>query len=425
MEPRTVCLPAILICALALPLLAQAAPGDASAKPPPVAPPTASPVPPAPPPPTAGTAKPALAPTPSAVTPVPAIPAAPAAPPTLGKPSPKLPGAKNPVDAAVQQVVMLERAGRPIGVGTLLNGDGRILTALSPLTHGNLIDAHYPEGQIVRVKLSHASRAWDLALLTPVGDSRHAGLKASHDPTPSAGTKLHAVGYVKDKQLGSSSITIKAKSTLRGGDSAELVDVLELPFAPKPNDIGGPLVNDQGEVVAIVARACSVTDKAGCTLAPYAAPVSAVRDFLRGVPMRRAPFIGLDVVAFDAGVARGVRVAGVNPDGPAADAMLRAGPAGVGDVVIAVDGVPIATAEAFADAVDRHPLGRGLPLRLTVLSEGRYREVALTLREPEGAPPGNSATPGRNDRTYQSNPSRPWPHPPGPGTGPTAPNPYR
>ncbi len=354
-------------------------------------------------------APPALAPTPGAVAP----------PPGLVKPNAKLPGAKNPVDAAVQQVVMLERAGRPIGVGTLLNGDGRILTALSPLTHGNLIDAHYPEGQIVRVKLSHASRAWDLALLTPVGDARHAGLKASREPTPAAGTKLYAVGYVKDKQLGSSSITIKAKSTLRGGDSAELVDALELPFAPKPNDIGGPLVNEQGEVVAIVARACSVTDKVGCTLAPYAAPVSAVREFLRGVPLRRAPFVGLDVVAFDAGVARGVRVAAVSPDGPAANAGLRPGPPGVGDVVLAVDGAPVATSEAFADAVDSHPIGNGIPLRLMVLSEGRYREVALTLRAPEGPP---TAAPLRNDRVFQSNPSRPWPQPRSPGNPP---NPYR
>ena len=327
----------------------------------------------------------------------------------------KLPGAKNPVEAAVQQVVMLERAGRPIGIGTLLNGDGRILTALSPLTHGNQIDAHYPEGQIVRVKLSHSSRAWDLALLTPEGDSRRAGLKASRDPAPAAGTKLHAVGYVRDKQLGSSDVTIKAKSTLRGGDSAELTDALELPFAPKPSDIGGPLVNDKGEVVAIVARACSVSDKNGCTLAPYAAPVSAVRDFLRSVPMRPAPWVGIEGVAFDAGVARGVRVAAVSPGGPAALAGLRAGPPGVGDVILAVDGMPVSTSEAFADVVDSHSMGPGTRIRLTVLSEGRYHEVVLMLD-------AASATPAaRHDRIYQSNPARPWPRP---GAG-TTPNPYR
>ncbi|MEO6599976.1 MAG: S1C family serine protease [Polyangiaceae bacterium] len=425
MQQRTVLSSTILICALALPFVAQAAPGDVGKKPAPAAPANAATAPPATqpaaPPALVAPSNPPLPPPPGAP---PAVAASPGAvaplPPGIGKPSAKLPGAKNPVDAALQQVVMLERAGRPIGVGTLLNGDGRVLTALSPLTHGNMIDAHYPEGQIVRVKLSYASRAWDLALLTPVGDSRRAGLRASREPTPTAGTKLYAVGYVKDKQLGSSVITIKAKSTLRGGDSAELVDALELPFAPKPNDIGGPLLNEKGEVVAVVARACSATDKIGCTLSPYGAPVSAVREFLRGVPMRRAAFVGLDVAAYDAGVAHGVRVIGVTPDGPAASAGLRAGPPGVGDVVLAVDGAPVATPAAFADAVDSHPSGTAIPLRLMVLSEGRYREVALMLRE--GDAPGGDATPVRNDHVFQSSPSRPWPHPPSPANPP---NPYR
>ena len=332
-------------------------------------------------------------------------------------PSAKLPAPKSPVEAAVQQVVMLERAGRPIGIGTLLSGDGRILTALSPLTHGNQIDAHYPEGQVVRVKLSHADRAWDLALLTPQGDARHAGLKATHEPTPAAGTKLHAVGYVGDKRLGTSDVTIKAKSTLRGGDSAELSDALELPYAPKPNDVGGPLVDDKGEVVAIVARACSVNDKVGCTLAPYAVPVSAVRSFLRSVPMRRGPWVGLETVAFDAGVARGVRIAAVAPGGPAASAGLRAGPPGVGDVILAVDGTPVATAEAFSNALENHGAsGEAVPMRLMVLSEGRYREVSVMVRDP--------VDPARQPptRVFQSNPTRPWPHAPRPAS---VPNPYR
>jgi S1-C subfamily serine protease len=312
---------------------------------------------------------------------------------------------------------MLERNGRPIAIGTPLNGDGRILTALSPLTHGNQIFARYPEGQLIPVRLSHSDRAWDLALLTPEGHAWRTGLKASRDPAPAVGTKLHAVIHVKDKQLGSSGIAIKAKSTLRGGDSAELPEAFELPFQARPTDVGAPLVNDQGEVVAIIARACAATNKLGCTLAPYAAPVSAVRDFLRGAPVRRFSWLGLEVVAFDAGVARGVRVATVAPEGPAASAGLRAGPAGVGDVVLAVDGKPVSTAAAFADAIDqREP---GAPARLTVLGEGRYREVLLLVLAPATTP---ALAPARSDRAYRSNPSGAAPLPPVPTS---VPNPYR
>jgi len=405
-------LPAILICSVLSQRSVARAQGGANVARPVVVVPVPVPLPASasPPPPAAPSVYP------PAAAGAPPAPAAPAAAPASGapKPSGKLPAAKTPVEAAVQQVVMLERGGRPLAIGVPLNGDGRILTALSPLTHGNQIVAHYPEGQLVPVKLSYSDRAWDLALLTPVGDARRAGLKASHAPPPAAGTKLHALSYVKDKQLGSVDVSIKGKSTLRGGDSAELADVFVLPFAPKASDIGAPLLDDQGEVVAIIARACALTDKVGCTLAPYAAPVSAVRSFLRAAPPRRNPWLGLDLVAFDAGFARGVRVASVAPDGAGANSGLRAGPPGVGDVVLAVDGKPVASPEAFADAVDNR--APGTLARLTVLSEGRYREVLLSELAP-----ADSIAPVRNDRVFKSNPSGIWPQPP----PVSVPNPYR
>jgi serine protease Do len=151
-------------------------------------------------------------------------------------------------------------------------------------------------------------------------------------------------------------------------------------------------------------------------LAPYAAPVSAIRGFLRSVPMRRGPWLGLEAVAFDAGIARGVRVAAVAPDGPAANAGLHAGPPGMADVVLAVDGTPVSTAEAFSDAVDSH--APGAPIRLLVLSEGRYREVGVLAHEPPEAV-------GRHERVIQSNP---WPRPAQPPRPPEprgTPNPYR
>jgi len=189
-----------------------------------------------------------------------------------------------------------------------------------------------------------------------------------------------------------------------------------LPFALKPTDAGAPLVDDQGNVVAVVARACSVNDKAGCTLAPYAAPVSAVRDFLRSAPRRNA-WVGLEVVAIDAGVARGVRVAAISPDGPAASSGLRAGPPGVGDIVLAVDGKPVPSPEAFADAIEKREAAN--PARLTVLSEGRFREVMLSTFAAADTP---TLAPVRADRVYKSNPSGIAPSPLAPTS---VPNPYR
>ncbi len=137
---------------------------------------------------------------------------------------------------------------------------------------------------------------------------------------------------------------------------------------------------------------------------------------MRAAPPRR-PWVGLEVVAYDAGVARGVRVAAVAPEGPAASSGLRAGPAGVGDVVLAVDGKPVASVAAFSDALDSH--GPGAPARLTVLSDGRYREVLLPVLASADT---STLAPLRNDRVFQSNPSGLWPHP---QTPTSVPNPYR
>ncbi len=325
-----------------------------------------------------------------------------------------MPAPKTPLQAALLGTVRLERAGRPIGIGTLLSGDGRILTALSPLTHGNQVDARYAEGQLIHVKIGFSDRGWDLALLIPEGDARHAGLRASRDPAPVPGSKVHAVSLVNNK-LVTADVTIKATNTLRGGDSAQLSDALELPFAPKATDIGAPLLDDKGEVVAVVARACSSIDKAGCTLMPYAAPVSAIRSFLRGVPVRRGPWLGVEVVPFDAGIARGMRVAALASEGPASDAGLHAGPPGIADVVLAVDGTPVSTSEGFTDAVEGHT--PGVPVRLLLLSGGRYREVALSVSETPDV-----GIRSHEGRVIQSNPARPGPRPPRPSAPP---NPYR
>ena len=84
-----------------------------------------------------------------------------------------------PEERALRGVVTIERAGQPLGLGAVLMGDGRILTALSPLGPGNDLDARFPDGAVVRVKLGHHDRAWDLALLVPQSGRWQEGLAAS------------------------------------------------------------------------------------------------------------------------------------------------------------------------------------------------------------------------------------------------------
>jgi serine protease Do len=87
--------------------------------------------------------------------------------------------AKSPLDRARQAVVLLERQGKPLALGTVLKGDGRILTALSSLGHGNDVDARFADGSVSHVRVGHSDRAWDLSLLIPQNGRWRRGLRAS------------------------------------------------------------------------------------------------------------------------------------------------------------------------------------------------------------------------------------------------------
>src|SRR5688500_13290629 len=98
---------------------------------------------------------------------IPAASPAPAPVPTTSKVVTTAATPPDTVERARQGVVVLERQGKPLALGAVLDGDGRILTARSPLAAGNLLSARYHDGSVVPLKLVHSDRGWDLALLAP------------------------------------------------------------------------------------------------------------------------------------------------------------------------------------------------------------------------------------------------------------------
>jgi serine protease Do len=286
---------------------------------------------------------------------------------------------------------VLERAGKALGVGTVLAGDGRILTALSALgPHGNNLDARFADGSVSRVRVGHTDRGWDLALLIPQNSRWKKGLKASRKAATSAGTQLRSFNMIGAKDLALSRTIIKGKSTLLGGDSELLRDALDLASRFKSTELGTPVLDDKGEVVAVIARACApAKNDAPCSLVPYGVPVSAVKAFLRTVPdnaVPPAPWLGIQGVADDVGPVRGVRVLGVHPQSPAAAAGMKgSNDKARADVVVAMDGVPVTSPESLAETINQRSVGDSVELLL--FGGGKFRRVTLGLRPaPDGAP---------------------------------------
>lgn len=344
------------VTCLAFAARAQTPPPPAQTAPPPV--PTAKKV---------VTTPPAAAPAPTAGAPMPARPTPPA---SAAAPS-------NSVERARQGVVVVERQGRALALGVVLDGDGRILSALSPLTNGNFLTARYADGVVVPLKLAHSDRGWDLALLsaatTPTQPLHTAGLRAAKSPSF---VGLQSFNLAPPNNVAAAPAALKLSAGMLGGDAAVLAGAYEL--GQKPALVGGPIVNSEGEVVAIVARACPAGSTAACVPAPYGAPVTAIKRFLQRVPAE-ATWLGVDAAADEANGVRGVRVVSVVPDSPASVAGVRPGkdPAQA-DLIVAVDGTPVTTPSALNEAVRARTAGDSVELLLYGL--GRYRHVNVKPR---------------------------------------------
>jgi serine protease Do len=336
----------------------------------------------------------ALAGSAPAQTPVPAPPPAqrvPAPPPAQRAPSAPPANAEAPAQDPMLYapgIVTLERAGKYLGLGTILNGDGRIVTALAALGGAQHVDARYSDGTRVPARLGHADRGRDLALLVPQNGRRKLGMRASRKAGAGVPATLRSFAPSGGRALAGATLATTGPSSLSSPEGKALPDMLVFTTAVPASSVGSPLLDDTSEVIAIVTRACKRSPGSGCTPVLAGTPVSAVREFLQKVPASAAipvASIGVQGAADDAGAARGVRVASAR--GPALSAGLRAGQdARNADLIVALDGVPVTTPEALAAGVEQRSIGDSVDL--LVLGAGRYRHVTLVVVAAPAAAPG-------------------------------------
>lgn len=350
-------------------------------------------------------APPAAPAQPSTAAPNAAKPAAPAAAsgasapraavgPSLAQPPPRQEPQAPTADTS--RVVLVEQAGRAVALGTLLHGDGRVLTALSRVGGPNPLFVRYANGAIEPARIGHSDPGKDLALLVPKVARSRDGVKAARaQQAPQvanlSGFTLSANRSVTPTQYATTLATRSPGHTL-----------LELTPAPKPADLGGPLLDAQGQALAVAISGCAgAATSTGCAAAPVGLPVAQVRAFLRDLPPQAdlaVPWLGIQGVAADTGVARGIRIASVDPGSPAAALGLRAGadPAG-SDIVVAVGGTPVPNPEALRATLARHSSRERVVL--LVFGKDGYRSVPVRLAEkpatpaPKPAPTAPKASP--------------------------------
>jgi serine protease Do len=280
-------------------------------------------------------------------------------------------------------VVQIEQGGRPVAVGTVLLKDGRVLTALSALFGVDQPEIRYVDGTVVKAKIGHKDKAWDLALLIPLTGKWVDGLV----PTDSDPQGIDLRSFLpRAGRLAPAPVAVKGRVDAKSKEGDALRSALDLDLKGSSTTPGAPLVDGNGRVVGIVVRACKDAPAPAaappgaappCSAISVGAPVYALRGFLVKTPataVQPPPWLGMGGAPNTEGSTKGVKVMGVAPGSPAEKAGLKV----VEDTIVAVDGQPVETPEQLADAIGKRAIGQ--QVKLLVFSGGKFREAQLTLR---------------------------------------------
>jgi len=285
--------------------------------------------------------------------------------------------------------------------GFIIDTDGHIVTNNHVVGGATLITVVYHNGQQSFAELVGTDPDSDLAVIRvenlppdahplPVGDS------SSVRP----GDWVLAIGspFGLGNSMTLGIVSAVGRIIPSGAPPFNIPQVIQTDAAINPGNSGGPLLNLQGEVIGVNAQIATGGQTAANAGVGFAIPSNIVR---RVVPVLiesgsfQWPWLGvsggnvtlLTQQANDLPVQQGAYIDEVVANGPASRAGLRGSsgtravqgidvPTG-GDVVVEVDGEPIADFASLLDATtSRNP---GDSMALTILRDGQRIRVNVTL----------------------------------------------
>jgi S1-C subfamily serine protease len=281
------------------------------------------------------------------------------------------------------------------GSGFLVDEDGTILTNYHVVQGQTSVQVSFPGGRTVAGRVIATEPAEDLAAVQVAADAVR-GIA----PLPLGDSSLVRPGQMAIA-LGSpygleNSITVGVISgvdrTIRSVASRPITGALQTDASINPGNSGGPLLDSAGRVVGIN-TAIEATEDGGNSGVGFAVPINTAKDFLgraRTSPSASTsirPWLGISgsavtpdlAAAHGISVESGVYLAAVVPGSPAAAAGLTGNSrSGVpGDVITAVDGVPVRSVEDLVKELNKHRPGDSVTLEVNRAGESIRLTVTL------------------------------------------------
>ena len=271
-----------------------------------------------------------------------------------------------------------------VGSGVILSPDGLILTNSHVVAGANVIALADTEGRTTDAQLLGDEPDTDLALIRANAARDLPAARLGDSGRLRRGQLVAAIGNPLGFEWTVTAGVISALGrTLPTGSGRMIEDVIQTDAALNPGNSGGPLVASSGEVVgintAVIPGAQGISFAVAANTANFVLSElirhGRVRRAFIGVTAETAPIPRRFVLAQTLAVESGARLTTVDQTGPAAAGGLMRG-----DVVIAVDGTPIAgvgdlirtlTADRITQVVAVDILRLGKPRRFWIVPTER------------------------------------------------------
>ncbi len=278
-----------------------------------------------------------------------------------------------------------------IGSGVILDTDGNILTNNHVVEGATSIVVTLDDGSSFEAELVGADSSSDLAVikLTNADGASLTPIEIGDSDDLSVGEWVMAIGspFGNEQSVSTGIVSALYRSTALSSTSGTSIyaNMIQTDAAINPGNSGGALVNDQGELIGINSVIESYSGSSSGV--GFAIPVNYAKNIADQIIAGKTPvhsYLGVTLTSVNAWNARqnnlavdsGAYVNEVVADGPAAQAGIQQG-----DIITAVNGEAITSADGLIIAIREHEVGE--KVTLTVMRGTEEQQVEVTLGSDE------------------------------------------
>ncbi len=272
------------------------------------------------------------------------------------------------------------------GSGFILDRQGHIATNYHVIADAQNIEVQTADKHHYKARIIGRDQRHDIALLQiDAPNLQPVTLSSSHDLVP--GQKVYAIGNPFGLNGTMTTGIISAIRSIRGPEGGQIENAIQTDAAINPGNSGGPLLNSRGEVIGINSLIATnpnseqaVDQSAGIG---FAIPIDSAKAVLGDIEKfghSRRPSLGISSLPIGPELAQqmglpansGMLIQQLVPGGAAQQAGLRGGQERAllgnmqillgGDLVVAINGRGVSSAQDIADIMDRHQVGDDVTL---------------------------------------------------------------